>query len=529
MLLFGGVQSGTVKRDVWELSLGCNPDWREITTTNPPSARSDAAGIYDPARKQFVIYGGRNGTGPNSGETWALSLADSSWTRLDTSAVGANCTTGTSGKPCRRSKHTAVYNDSLDLMWIFGGDACVSMQDTWKRQLSGGGNPWAHLCGGDDCDEYYAYERPLIRTNHVEVFDTRNKRAVIFGGDYDGEGGSSDAWVSAPTGCSWDSVTSVPPQPDRVAHTAVYDSLRARMLVFGGGGSPTDSTIALSLPVGGGTPTWSTLHPQGTPPPSTTSDHVAIFDPVEDRMIILDNSGDTYELQFDSVAPGTTSDLYNAERDFDTGILELKWTAPGEDGAGGCQATSYSIRMRSDGEDITEGNWSTSTVVSDAPAPGIPGAVDSITCGGSTHVAGYKFALKTTDYAGNSSSISNSVCIDILNPNFCGSEMVSNPSSARPAGREHAAVPEVAITAVHPNPMLQGTADVAFTLANASAATLEVIDLAGRRLEAHDVTRFGPGKHSLRIGSPSRLSPGHYWVRIRQGDRSSIRGAVVIQ
>ena len=532
MLLFGGQVGSAIKNDVWELSLGCTPDWRQITTSNPPSKRNETAGIYDPVRKQFVIYGGRDSSSQLSSETWALSLTDSTWTKLD-ERTGSACQSGGS-KPCPRTAHSAVYNDSLDRMWMFGGLTCVSMQDHWSERLTTGTNPWTKICGKNYCDNYDAYEEnPLIRTNHVEIFDARNKKAVVFGGDYDGEGGSSVAWISLASGCSWVSVQSTPPQPGRAGHTAVYDSVRARMLVFGGGLSATDSTIALSLPVGGGTPTWSTLHPQGTPPPSTTADHVAIFDPVEDRMIVLDNNGNTYELQFDSVAPATTEDLIIAGFNVGAGTVKLMWTAPGEDGAGGCRATSYSVRLRTDAE-ITESNWATATVVSGVPAPAIPGAMDSLTVSGLTAPATFQFALKTTDYAGNSSGLSNNACIQwfdgevYLCSGFPGFP-TRNDHSTKRARDEGAPARELAITAVRPNPTSEGGAEVSFALASSSAATLEVLDVAGRRVEAHDLARLGQGNHTLRIGARASLAPGHYWVRIRQDGRSVTRSATVIR
>jgi hypothetical protein len=301
------------------------------------------------------------------------------------------------------------------------------------------------------------------------------------------------------------------------------------MLVFGGGVSSTDSTIALSLPVGGGTPTWSTLHPQGTPPPSTTADHVAIFDPIEDRMIVLGNNGNTYELQFDSIAPDTTDDLAVSSYNIGARTLQLKWSAPGEDGAGGCQATSYSVRLRTDSV-INEANWTTSTVVSGAPTPSMPGAVDSVTVTGLTLGDTYEFALKTTDYAGNSSAVSYNACIEFVDPpHFCVDAAMYNDRSARHAREEFARPHELAITAVRPNPSSEGGVDIAFTLASSAPASLEVLDVAGRRVEVHDLAGLGPGDHALRIGARAKLSPGHYWVRIRQGDRSAVRNAIVIR
>ena len=57
------------------------------------------------------------------------------------------------------------------------------------------------------------------------------------------------------------------------------------MIVFGGGASLAD-LWALDL---GGVPSWSALTSTGTPPTGRTG-HTAIYDPVRDRMIVFGGS-----------------------------------------------------------------------------------------------------------------------------------------------------------------------------------------------------------------------------------------------
>jgi type IX secretion system substrate protein/galactose oxidase-like protein len=75
--------------------------------------------------------------------------------------------------------------------------------------------------------------------------------------------------------------------------SAVYDSRRNRVIVFGGltfgclCGSSDNDAYALDL---GATPKWSHLHaifPIGMPPPSTRWEHVAVYDSLGDRMIVF--------------------------------------------------------------------------------------------------------------------------------------------------------------------------------------------------------------------------------------------------
>jgi hypothetical protein len=223
----------------------------------------------------------------------------------------------------------------------------------------------------------------------------------------------------------------------------------------------------------------------------------------------------------DVVAPGTTTDLRIASYTTNPKAVKLKWTAPGDDGSCG-MAASYSVRKRK-GAAITEANWSTSTVVSGTPAPSASGSTDSVTAGGLSGGTWY-FALKTSDEAGNSSALSNNACIQFSNPPvICG----GGGAAAVPAREEEAPALALAITEVSPNPASQGGTEVSFALAEASPATLEVFDIAGRQVEARDLSAFGPGTHRVRIGAA--LSSGYYWVRIRQGGRTASHAAIIVR
>jgi VCBS repeat protein len=84
-----------------------------------------------------------------------------------------------------------------------------------------------------------------------------------------------------------------------------------------------------------------------------------------------------------------------------------------------------------------------------------------------------------------------------------------------------------ALEGFRPNPALRAPA-VAFTLADASPATIEVLDLAGRRVLLREVGGLGAGRHLVPLESSTRLAPGAYVMRLRQAGRTlSARGVVV--
>lgn len=83
----------------------------------------------------------------------------------------------------------------------------------------------------------------------------------------------------------------------------------------------------------------------------------------------------------------------------------------------------------------------------------------------------------------------------------------------------------LALAGFTPNPGVGR--QVAFSLATFERASIEVLDLAGRRVLARDVTSLGPGSHELAL--EQRLAPGLYLLRLRQGDREVRARSVVIR
>jgi hypothetical protein len=68
-----------------------------------------------------------------------------------------------------------------------------------------------------------------------------------------------------------------------------------------------------------------------------------------------------------------------------------------------------------------------------------------------------------------------------------------------------------------------------FSLPNRDAASLEVIDIAGRRLVQREVGSLGAGRHSVSFGSSVRLRPGLYFLRLRQGGQSLNARVVMVR
>ncbi|MDZ4662025.1 MAG: kelch repeat-containing protein [Pseudomonadota bacterium] len=130
---------------------------------------------------------------------------------------------------------------------------------------------------------------PSVRMGHTTIFDSANQRMILFGGF--GPTMKNDVWaLSLGANPTWTAITPVGTPPAvRYTHTAIYDSANNRMIVFGGNaGGDQNDVWALSL---SGTPTWTQILPSGLSAPAARRESGAVYDSVNQRMIIFGGAG----------------------------------------------------------------------------------------------------------------------------------------------------------------------------------------------------------------------------------------------
>ena len=77
----------------------------------------------------------------------------------------------------------------------------------------------------------------------------------------------------------------------------------------------------------------------------------------------------------------------------------------------------------------------------------------------------------------------------------------------------------LALRRVWPNPAVSEL-NVSFTLADRAPATIELMDVAGRRVSSVEVGAMGPGAHRVTLAHVARMPAGIYTVRLRGNGRS---------
>lgn len=272
MVVFGGLDGtffGT--NDAWELTLGGTPAWSTLTTTGgPPDPRDNHTAVYDPVGQRMIVFGGFEwATFAFANDVWALDLTTLTWTPISPA-----------GPPSARIGHTAIFDAANQRMIVFGGtDIAGPSSEVWELTL--GGTPAWNLL---------TTSGTLTRDSHVAIYDGVNQRMLVFGGADAIGAPQNDVWeltlpaAGAPT---WTQLSPGGTAPSiRTGSAGVMDSTDERVSLFSGddGGLPINSESWFLNPLAA--PSWTSVSPTGGPPPGRFG-HSAVYDSVNHRMVIF--------------------------------------------------------------------------------------------------------------------------------------------------------------------------------------------------------------------------------------------------
>lgn len=263
--------------------------WTQLAPTGTaPSARYSQRAALDVANNKLIVFGGADGNISSvptlHNDTWVLGNADGSatpsWAQL--------LPTGT--LPQARGYPVTGYDPGSNGLVMFGGNHNIgncfqTNNDTWilsNANGTGSTPAWTQLSPASP---------PSVRNLHTGVYDTANHRMIVFAGQDACGPLQNDTWVlsnifsGTPT---WTKLSPTGTLPAvRSNHLAVYDQANNRMIIWGG--QSDNQTWVLSNANGlGGTPAWAQLSPTGTLP--TAQGNQAVYDPAENEMIMFAGS-----------------------------------------------------------------------------------------------------------------------------------------------------------------------------------------------------------------------------------------------
>lgn len=473
-------QSYLLFNDVWMLDVSGVPAWTSMPIGGPrPGERHSPQWGYDAARNRVLIFGGYGRHYPGGAfeylnDVWELSLGGTPhWTELFPAGQ----------TPSGRLAGAAVYDPMRQRFVGFGGTVGVPV-DTWVLNLRGQAN-WQPLPVGGD--------RPNGGWGMTSVYDAKGDRMLIFGGSTgDGYYGSSnDVWELALRGVPrWSRIATQGAKPvPRRSGTAIFDPLRNRMVIYGGFDAVPGSDQFLgdtwALDFGSDPPAWTQLSPAGTLPPGRDA-MTAGYDPIHDRMILYGGwSGTDYlgDTQFLDWGGASAEAVLLPDASASPNAAHLAWDVAA---ATGTHAAVY----RRD----TGGEW-TALAEAEVGAGGTLVYEDATVQEGSE----YSYMMVVGSERGET---------------FGGETLVQVPLTTGVGP----GLASFALDRIAPNPATDRVA-VSFTLPAASPATLELLDVNGRRWLGQEVGSFGAGVHRVEWRTAGRVPPGLYFLRLEQGGR----------
>ena len=219
LIMFGGYNNNDeYLKDTWEYDLATHT-WTEYNTEAiMPQARNKHAMAYV-GNGRLIMFGGYNEDDKYLKDTWEYDLATHTWTEYNTEAI----------MPQARNKHAMACVGNGQLI-MFGGEGVSDdgehsyLSDTWKYDIVG--HIWT------ECD---IETIPFARSEH-EMAYVGDGKIIMFGGDIEDIGISSDTWIYDANNHTWTLQITENTPSKRVNHSMVYIGDN-KLVMFGGYGS----------------------------------------------------------------------------------------------------------------------------------------------------------------------------------------------------------------------------------------------------------------------------------------------------
>ena len=217
VMVFGGRDAASaLLGDLWTWT---GARWEEVMPSVPaPSPREKHAMVFDAARGELLVIGGRTDAG-RTGETWAWN--GSSWRNA--------------GAMPPHEQLAVAYDAKRNRVVAFGGIALGfdgfdhHVAETWQWD----GATWTEIAIGSG---------PPARRNHAMVYDAKRQRIVMFGGTSEYQS-YNDVWEL--DGATWQQRNATVVPPKRSEHAMAYDANRGRTVIMGGISPAVDGSVPL--------------------------------------------------------------------------------------------------------------------------------------------------------------------------------------------------------------------------------------------------------------------------------------------
>jgi hypothetical protein len=246
-------------------------DWTDITPISGPmpAGRTNAGAVYDPTGHRMIVFGGRTATG-DVNDVWSFDLATELWSDITPSSGPA---------PAVRRTPNVIMDSAGSRILMWSGQGSGFFNDVWWFDLST--TSWSEFSPPNPI--------PNVRYGVASVYDPVARELVAFAG-FTNLGRFDDTWRFNPDSVRWTDVSPVAGNPlERCLHSASYDALGHRMIMYGGQNTGALGDVwAFDLNLN----SWANLFPTGSPSGRFFTAHVYVA-PINHAVIFGGNLGST--------------------------------------------------------------------------------------------------------------------------------------------------------------------------------------------------------------------------------------------
>ncbi len=281
VLMFGGNDGGGTMDYTWEWN-GATGVWSDISTPTAGgtyASRTNAALAFHGQRGVAVMFGGNWDFTPVYGDT--LEFDGVRWQTISIADPEAD------GSPSALGGATLVSDPRLNgRMVMFGGEGPTNQLWEYKYNSSTFVRSWDLLTPGGTL--------PSARQNQAMAYDTVNSRYYLFGGTTGVADAATTYHYSFGTNL-WTALSTGGAPPARTHSAMAYDSVRARLVLFGGTGVTLFGDTWEYNPAAPATG-WvqvTPTDPEGDGNPSARLGHVMFYDALRGRTVLFGGSNST--------------------------------------------------------------------------------------------------------------------------------------------------------------------------------------------------------------------------------------------
>jgi N-acetylneuraminic acid mutarotase len=264
VILFGGeddLATGWQYNDTWLFDVDTN-SWTEVFPTTAPSERRGHILAFDSESDRVIFFGGHQGGGLPTNDTWAYNPGTNVWTEMSPSIA-----------PPARFAHKMAYDSESDRVILFGGfnGEGVNEPDDYF------GDSWAYDFNSDTWENLTTTGSPSARGVPSISYDSESERIVLFGGSMSLTS-YNDTWLFNYNTLTWQEMSPTDSPSERSRHGSAYDWESDKVIIYGGTSNGFNGLFQIGeWPVSDEGKTWAydvntnTWERMNQTPPTTTT------------------------------------------------------------------------------------------------------------------------------------------------------------------------------------------------------------------------------------------------------------------